>query len=90
MLYETIYDIIKNADQRIKAIVLNDVIFETYAVYYDGADYQEVKISEEVTPIGVNADTTVDDFQNEIFAKSVLNGNTPLLIEDNTYKYNPI
>lgn len=90
VLYETIYDIIKNADQRIKAIVLNDVIFETYAVYYDGADYQEVKISEEVTPIGVNADTTVDDFQNEIFAKSVLNGNTPLLIEDNTYKYNPI
>ena len=48
--YDMIYDTILTADERIKAITLDDLIFETYAVYYDSDSdskkYKEVKIDE--------------------------------------------
>ena len=38
MLYDVIYDSILTADERIKAVALNDIVYTTYAVYYDSAE----------------------------------------------------
>lgn len=65
--YDTIYDIIANADSRIKAVILQDITYTPYVIYRteDGA-VNKVKL----------ADATV--FQNYIKAKAILSGVTPL------------
>lgn len=42
--WDLIYDTIAKADPRIKAVVLNDIKYETYAVYFDGKDIREMRI----------------------------------------------
>lgn len=46
--YDKIYDIIVNADERINYVVLDDIKYGTFAVYYDDNDYKfkEILISD--------------------------------------------
>lgn len=101
--YDRIYSLITNADERIKAIVLDDISYETYAVVYyrNGADSPvivEFKVADNNSTFvygdEVGSDTSRRDFVDalrlEIQAKSILNGNTQLYvhIDDIGYAYN--
>lgn len=101
--YDRIYSLITNADERIKAIVLDDISYETYAVVYyrNGADSPvivEFKVADNNAEFAygdeVGSDTNrknfVDALRLEIQAKSILNGNTQLYvhIDDIGYAYN--
>ncbi len=45
--YDYLYKIILNADERIKSVMLGDVVYTTYAVYFDPAsyEYKEIEIN---------------------------------------------
>lgn len=43
--YDKVYDIIINSDKRIRAIMLDDINYTTYAVYWTGAEFKEVPIN---------------------------------------------
>ena len=90
--YDELYDVISNADSRIKAIVLDELVFSTYAVVYDPTEPSEADRFKEVLISGV--DSSYPDLSNDIrldiYTKSVLNGNTQLLtpVTDFTYGLN--
>lgn len=42
---DLIYDIIENADPRIKKVSLDNIEYTTYAVYFDGSKFKEVAIN---------------------------------------------
>lgn len=101
--YDRIYGLITNADERIKAIVLDDIVYETYAVVYrrEGSNNPviiEFKVADNNATFEygaeVGSDTGRKDFVDalrlEIQAKSILNGNTQLYvhIDDIGYAYN--
>ena len=46
--YDLLYDIIQNADERIKAIMLDNIEYTTYAVYHDSETdtYKEINVSD--------------------------------------------
>lgn len=45
--YDYLYNIIINSDERIKSVILDDVVYTTYAVYFDSIErsYKEVEIN---------------------------------------------
>ena len=43
--YDFVYNTIVSADERIKAIALDDITYHTYAVIFDGTDYREYNIN---------------------------------------------
>ena len=77
--FDDVYDIITNSDERIKAIVLDDLTYSTVAVYYDGTNFIEIDFNE--------IDLNNKDLMNEMYAKSVLAGHTQLLQPDKTFNY---
>lgn len=85
--YDEVYDTIMNCDGRIKAIVLDELDFKTYAVIYDPTDeankFKEILVSE------VDPDYTElsNKIRLDIYTKSVLNGNTQLLKEVTDFEY---
>lgn len=81
--YDDLYDVILNSDERIKSVILEEITYTTYAVYLSGANYIEVKVSEQDS----SSPTVSTNFRKDIYAKSVLAGNTQLLIPDETYNY---
>ena len=87
--YDFVYSTIMNADERIKAIALDDLVYHTYAVYIDAnGEYQECLINPLMSAdADAAADATRDSIQQDIYAKSVLNGNTQLLASDNDVQY---
>lgn len=44
--YDIIYDTILNADNRIKTLILDDLTFTTFAVYWTGEEFKELPISD--------------------------------------------
>lgn len=130
---DEIYDIIMSADERIKTVMMEDMDYSTYAVYYDGSQYREVAINnmnidnmvfgyyvgsesqgscyyddgytQEISPdkgtVCVDLNTGRDyegdgtafvpsirtEFQKEIWAKSVLAGQSQLLTPDEMFDY---
>ena len=100
--YDRIYSLITNADERIKAIVLDDIVYETYAVVYrrEGQNNPviiEFKVADNNSTFAYGDEASSDDRQKfvdglrlEIQAKSILNGNTQLYvhIDDIGYAYN--
>lgn len=78
--YEDVYNIILNADSRIKAVAMDDLKYTPYAVYVD-ANGNTV---EEELPTGL-AGAEKNDKAIDIYAKSVLNGNTRLLTPANDF-----
>ena len=65
--YSDIYNTIVNADDRIKFILLDDVVYTAYAGYFNDNILHEALISD-----GDTADQTSIDFRKEIAAKCVL------------------
>lgn len=133
--YDKIYSTILSADPLIKTAVLDDIVYDTHACYFEkvGEDYilhTDLVVSGDtpsVQHIGTVAGTTftcdvsedivrgdicydrsshsvytatsagtgttsvessiVNNFKFEIYAKSVLNGNSPLLVKDDKFDY---
>jgi hypothetical protein len=95
--YDLVKQTIYNSDSRIKDVNLNDLVYTTYAVYYEygvnsnnGVDkekgsFREVQIN--------NLDREPEEgsiekqFRDEIYAKSILAGTTQLLNKDETFDY---
>ena len=89
--YDLVYDTIVNADERIKSVRLNDLIYQTYAVYMwinssNLPVFKEVRIDIEDDRAddsdGFSYLATSQAIRLEIAAKSVLAGMTPLCVAD--------
>jgi len=89
--YETIYNLILNADSRIKAVALDRLDYSTYVVYLDSEDHKikEACIDKLIT--NTEGEIITDDVRNkfriEIYAKSVLAGRTQFFIKDTTFDF---
>ena len=78
--YEDVYNIVLNADSRIKAVAMDDLKYAPYAVYVDASgNTVEEELPTELAGAGDN------DKALDIYAKSVLNGNTRLLTPANDF-----
>ena len=77
--YSSLLETIEQADDRIKTVVLETPVVKTYYLYIDGDEVKEQLVSLEESEY---SSATLSDTQKMIFAKSVLAGITPLLIED--------
>lgn len=87
--YDVVYDTIMNADPRIKAITLDDITYNTYALYC-GADNEihEIRIDTlSVEPDNEKEAELWNRFRREIYAKSVLAGKTQLFEPDDRFQY---
>ena len=86
--YDIVYDLIMGSDERIKAISLDDITYETYAVVFEvnGADvsFNEYRIDNGYTPEPGEA-TIVANLRNTIIAKNVLAGKTPFWVTSDIY-----
>ena len=131
--YDKIYSTILSADPLIKTVVLDDIVYDTHACYFEkvGNDYilrtdlvvsgdtpsvqhigtvndagttftktdsntlnngdlcyatntHKVYISTSGTTV---SEHTLGNFKFEIYAKAVLNGNSPLLVKDDKFNY---
>lgn len=86
--YSTVYDTISDADPRIKAVVLDEIEYETYAEYSDGTSIQEIRIdSESEEPNDKELKELWNKFRTEIYSRSVLAGVTQLYHPDNEFNY---
>lgn len=91
--YQLVYDTIMQADPRIRAITLDDITYETYALYLDSQTnkIESLRIDTLSTRPNANADFTDrlnrlwKQFRVDIYAKSVLAGKTQLLHPDNNF-----
>lgn len=79
--YDLVYDVILQSDERIKSIILNDLTYETYAVYFNGDEFIEVRIDE----IDENHSELSEQLRNEILVRNILAGKTPFYVVDNAY-----
>lgn len=61
---DLVYDTVINADERIKAAIIDNLVFTTYAVYFDGSDYKEVEISsEDIDPVDISITYNLPTFE---------------------------
>ena len=85
--YDEVYEAIMNSDSRIKAIVLDELDYKTYAVIYDPTDennkFKEILVSE----VDPDYSELSNKYRLDIYTKSVLNGNTQLLKEVTDFQY---
>jgi len=85
--YNTVYNVILNADSRINALALDDISYETYAVYVD--DSQEVRSlridSNSKEPTDSTQAALWKQFRVDVFTRAVLEGKTPLFIKDTPF-----
>lgn len=89
--YNDLYDVILQSDSRIKNIILDDIEYTTYAVYYQNNKVKEIAISDNVPePTNANEKSMYNSIRNEILAKSILSGKTPLLNIDRNKALSPI
>ena len=99
--YNEIYDTILAADNRIKALILEELDYETFAIYtIDNKEAIEIRIDDgSERPVEDTSGKYVVDgndyqphkmwkeFRNEIYAKSVLCGVTQLYPDKNKFVY---
>ena len=94
--YNLVYNTILTSDPRITAVILDEIRYETYAVYFSSMSnaIQTMRIDSQSLP----PESTVAqeqtylqnlwrEFRTEIYTRCVLNGNTPLFIPENTFIY---
>lgn len=89
--YDNIYDIIETADNRIKSISLDDIIYKAYVVYLiENGEIieQEISLTDNDISTWNTTNSLQDTFRKEIYAKSILSGNTQLLQPDTEFSYN--
>ena len=90
--FERVYNIIADSDERIKSVSLGNIEFTPWIVYWDNeSGLRELEIK---SLSGYNKDATKDSdtyvaqqFEIEIFAKSILSGHTPLFNLDKNINY---
>ena len=67
-----VYEIIKNSDNRIKNVMIDNIEYTTYAVYFDGSSFKEIEInSDDDAPFSTSCsseDITVN-VDYEVYAK---------------------
>ena len=100
--YDMIYNLILEADARIKAIALEPLVYTSYVVYLKPSsadssvyDLVEENLSEYITKLDnatnltykIDWDNIINQFRTEIYAKSVLAGKTQFFIPDTTFNY---
>lgn len=100
--YDVIYDTIMNADPRIKALVLQDIVYKTYAVYTDDNKTKKIyelqidsgsiqpEYSKEENELPDKSKTPHDlwdKFRREIYSKSVLAGKTQFLVKEGEFNH---
>ena len=90
--FERVYNIIADSDERIKSVSLGNIEFTPWIVYWDSASgLRELEIkslSEYNKDATKGSDTDVaQQFEIEIFAKSILSGHTPLFNLDKNINY---
>lgn len=86
--YDLVYDTIVNADTRIKAVTLDELVYESYVAYADDDGIHELRIDRDSTPPDdENLRLLWQSFRDEIYAKSVLGGTTQLLKDNNDFTY---
>lgn len=93
--YNLVYDTILKADPRISAVILEDIKYETYAVYLNGSTnmIEHLRIdadSNEPEGVGTQADYLRElwkKFRTDVYTRSVLAGKTPLFIPDGVFIY---
>ena len=76
--YDKIYNVIQNADSRIKFIILDDFEYITYAIYWDGQKFIEIPISE------FTAENTIFDTHTNLenYAKDIKYNNCYMIDEN--------
>lgn len=94
--YNVVYDTILKSDPRISALILDELKYETYAVYYSSlTDTLELMRIDALSapPSASNKDQQEfltnlwNKFRTDVYARSVLAGNTQLFIPENTFVY---
>lgn len=95
--YDLVYDTISGADSRIKSLLLDDIKYNTFAVYkksstvttdtegtVSNSEFVEVRIDADFDSTNTNSEekNTIDKFRKSIYAKSVLAGHTQFLPKD--------
>ena len=94
--YNLVYDTILNADPRISAVILEDIKYETYAVYFSSSTNQieHMRIDSLSSPPQSEHSQYKEYLQNlwkqfrtNVYATSILAGKTPLFIPDGMFVY---
>lgn len=94
--YNLIYETILKADPRISAVILDDIQYETYAVYFSSSTNQieHMRIDSMSSPPHSNHEQHEEflkdlwkKFRTQIYATSILAGKTPLFVSDSTFVY---
>lgn len=97
--YNLVYDTILKSDPRISALILEEIKYETYAVYLSSmTEKLEILRIDSLSnpPSSSNAQETEfltnlwNEFRTDVYARSVLSGKTPLFIPENTFMYSLI
>ncbi len=85
--YNTVYNTILNADSRINAIALDDISYETYAIYVDDSyEFRSLRIdANSKEPTSVYLAELWKQFRVDVFTRAVLEGKTPLFIKDTPF-----
>ena len=76
--YDSILNVIQNADDRIQNVILDEPKLKSYAVDKDGNDYDILKAN----------GSGVRPYYIDMIAKNVVNGKLPYYEFDNSFKYN--
>lgn len=84
--YDLVYDVILKSDERIKSIILNDLTYETYAVYFKRdagttGEFIEVRID----AVDENYPELSQQLRDEILVRNILAGKTPFYVTDTNY-----
>lgn len=86
--YDRVYNIILGADERIKSVSLYNIEFTPYAAGVDSS-YQPYEVELKSLSGATEETAKTDEYAKsvEVFARSVLNGNTPLFNQDKNIDY---
>lgn len=94
--YNLVYSTILNADPRISAVILDDIKYETYAVYFSSSTSQieHMRIDSLSSPPQSEHPQYQEylqelwkKFRTTVYATSILAGKTPLFIPDGVFVY---
>lgn len=76
--YDYVYDVISDSDSRIKSLILDEFEYTAYVLYFDEDNKPQLK------PLDSD---DASDFKDEIKAKAILAGVTPLLKRADNFSY---
>lgn len=82
--YNSIYDIVLNSDERIKTVILDDILYETYAIILnENGTFEKILVSS----VDKNAASTSTSLRTDIYAKSVLSGSSLVFLPNSDFPF---